>query len=81
VEPGADGVRRLFHQLRSHAIEHFNGQFKAIFACGGRVPTKGLFSTCRFVLGARLVYQLALLPHHQAGGDLRVGLKPLLQAA
>jgi Transposase DDE domain len=35
-------VRRLFHQLRSHAIENFNGQFKAIFACLGTVPTRGL---------------------------------------
>lgn len=74
-------VRRLFHQLRSHAIENWNGQFKAIFDCGGQVPTKGLLATRRFVLGAVLVYQLALLHRHQTGGDLRVGLKPLLQAA
>jgi hypothetical protein len=74
-------VRRLFHQLRSHAIENFNGQFKAIFDCGGAVPTKGLVATCRFALGAVLVYQLTLLHRFETKGELRVGLKPLLQAA
>ena len=28
-------VRRIFHQLRSHAIENFNSQFKSIFNCLG----------------------------------------------
>ncbi len=74
-------VRRLFHQLRSHAIENFNGQFKGIFDCGSHVPTKGLIPTRRFALGAVLVYQLALLHRFQTGGDLRVGLKPFLNAA
>jgi hypothetical protein len=35
-------VRRVFHQLRSHAIENFNGQFKGIFDAHGSVPTRGL---------------------------------------
>jgi hypothetical protein len=74
-------VRRLFHELRSRAIEHFNGQFKGIFDCARPVPTKGLISTQRYALGAVLVYQLALLHQFQIGGDLRRGLKPLLQAA
>lgn len=74
-------VRRIFHQLRSHAIENFNAQFKAIFNCLGQVPTRGLVSTQRFVLGAVLVYQLALLHRFENGDDLRVGLKPYLQAA
>ncbi|MBF6558601.1 MAG: transposase [Acidimicrobiales bacterium] len=74
-------VRRLFHQLRSHAIENFNGQFKAIFDCARPVPTKGLVATQRHLLGAVLVYQLALLYRFQTGGSLRAGLKPLLQAA
>jgi len=74
-------VRRLFHQLRSHAIENFNSQFKGIFDCLGQVPTKGLIPTRRYVLGAVLVYQLTLLHRFETGGDLRVGLKPLLQAA
>ena len=80
ADDGAE-VRRLFHRLRTHAIETFNGQFKAIFDVGGPVPTRGLVATGRFVLGAVLVYQLTLLHHHRAGLDLRVGLKPFLQAA
>ncbi len=74
-------VRRVFHQLRSHAIENFNGQFKAIFDTQGQVPTRGLLATRRYVLGAVLVYQLTLLYRFQRGADLRVGLKPLLKAA
>jgi hypothetical protein len=74
-------VRRVFHQLRSHAIENFNGQFKAIFDTQGQVPTRGLRATRRYVLGAVLVYQLTLLYRHQLGADLRVGLKPFLKAA
>ena len=82
--PHTDGgveVRRIFHALRSRAIENFNGQFKAIFDCGGQVPTRGLVATRRYVLGAVFVYQLTLLHRHEHGGDLRVGLKPFLKAA
>jgi hypothetical protein len=82
--PHTDGgveVRRIFHALRSKAIENFNGQFKAIFDCGGQVPTRGLVATRRYVLGAVLVYQLVLLHRQEHGGDLRVGLKPFLKAA
>ena len=74
-------VRRVFHQLRSHAIENFNRQFKAIFDTRAQVPTRGLVATRRYVLGAVLVYQLTLLHRFQTGGDLRVGLKPFLKAA
>lgn len=74
-------VRRVFHQLRSQAIENFNGQFKAIFDCRRAVPTRGLLATSRFVLGAVLVYQLTLLHRFESNQDLRVGLKPCLQAA
>ena len=80
TDPGVE-VRRVFHQLRSHAIENFNGQFKAIFDTQGQVPTRGLCATRRYVLGAVLVYQLTLLYRHQLGADLRVGLKPFLKAA
>jgi hypothetical protein len=74
-------VRRLFHQLRSHAIENFNGQFKALFDCSRSVPTKGLLATQRYVLGAVLVYQLVVWHRFRSGGSLRADLKPLLQAA
>ena len=82
--PHADGgqeVRRVFHKLRSTAIENLNGQFKGIFECGGQVPTRGLMPTQRYILGAVLVYQLTLLYRFEAGQDLRVGLKPFLRAA
>jgi hypothetical protein len=74
-------VRRVFHKLRSLAIENFNGQFKGIFDAHGSVPTRGLARTRRFALGAVFLYQLTLLyrfEHHQ---DLRVGLKAFLKAA
>jgi hypothetical protein len=74
-------VRRVFHSLRSHTIENFNESFKAIFDGHGQVPTRGLVATRRYLLGAVFVYQLTLLHQHLAGGDLRVGLKPLLKAA
>lgn len=74
-------VRRIFHELRSRAIENFNSQFKGIFDCNGPVPTRGVRNTRRFVLGAVLVYQLALLHCLATARDLRVGLKPLLKAA
>jgi hypothetical protein len=74
-------VRRVFHALRSHTIENFNESFKAIFDGHGQVPTRGLTNTRRYALGAVFVYQLTLLYRHQTGGDLRVGLKPLLKAA
>lgn len=74
-------VRRIFHQLRSRAIENFNGQFKAIFGCLGQVPTRGLIPTSRFALGVVLVYQLSLLHRFENEAGLLVGLKPYLQAA
>jgi hypothetical protein len=74
-------VRRIFHKLRSTAIENFNEQFKGIFDGHGQVPTKGLTNTRRFALGALLVYQLTLWYRFEHGLDLRVGLKPFLKAA
>src|SRR5215211_5919468 len=74
-------VRRVFHELRSRAIENFNGQFKSIFGGNAQVPTKGLANTARFALGAVFVYQLALLYQHEHSRDLRVGLKAFLKAA
>ncbi|HSH78512.1 MAG TPA: transposase [Herpetosiphonaceae bacterium] len=74
-------VRRLFHKLRSTAIENFNEQFKGIFDGHGQGPTKGLTNTRRFALGAIFVYQLTLWYRHEHTMDLRVGLKPFLKAA
>lgn len=74
-------VRRVFHKLRSVAIENFNGQFKGIFDAHGSVPTRGLARTRRFALGAVLAYQLTLLYRFEHQQDLRVGLKAFLKAA
>ncbi|HEX3049571.1 MAG TPA: transposase [Aggregatilineaceae bacterium] len=74
-------VRRVFHKLRSIAIENFNEHFKDIFDAHGQVPTKGLVNTRRFALGAILVYQLALWYRFEAGLDLNLGLKACLKAA
>lgn len=46
IDDGVD-VRRVFHALRSHAIENLNEQFKGIFDAHGQVPTKGLANTRR----------------------------------
>jgi transposase len=74
-------VRRVFHQLRSHAIENFNAQFKAVFHCQGSVPTRGRISTRLFTLGAVLLYQLTLWHHALAARALRQGIKPFLLSA
>lgn len=74
-------IRRVFHELRSRAIENFNGQFKAIFDCQGQVPTRGLIATRRHLLGAVLVYQLLLVHRFENHQPLRIGLKPAVQAA
>jgi hypothetical protein len=75
----SDGVevRRVFHKLRSVAIE----QFKGIFDGHGQVPTKGLRNTCRFALGAILLYELALLYRFQHAQPVRVGLKAFFKSA
>jgi len=74
-------VRRVFHKLRSIAMENFNEHFKSIFDGHGQVPTKGLIATQRFVLGAVFVYQLGLLYRFENGLDFCVGLKAFLKAA
>ncbi len=74
-------VRRIFHKLRSLAIENFNEQFKGMFDGHGQVPTKGLTNTQRFALGAVLVYQLTLWYRFEHDLDLRIGLKAFLKAA
>ena len=54
-------VCRLFHRLRCITIENLYEQRKAIFTVHEHVPTKHWGNTRRFILGAILVYQLALL--------------------
>jgi hypothetical protein len=80
TDPGVD-IRRIFHILRHQAIEPFNGLFKNVFEWGGQVPVKGLKRTQLIVLGAVLLYQLALLYQFEHSKPLGQGIKPLLRAA
>lgn len=82
--PHRDGgveVRRLFHKLRSLAIEPFNGVFKNTFEWRGQMPVKGLKRCQLFALGAILLYQIVLLYQHQRQQPVGVGIKALLRAA
>jgi len=82
--PPTDGgveVRRLFHKLRSQAIEPFNGLFKNLFEWGGQMPVKGLRRCQLLALGAGLLYQVVLLYQHQHHHPVGVGIKALLRAA
>jgi hypothetical protein len=79
-DPGVE-VRRIFHKLRSKAIEPFNALFKNIFEWGGQVPVKGLKRVRLIVLGAVFVYQLVLLYQFLHALPLGVNVKPLLRAA
>jgi len=79
TDPGVE-IRRIFHKLRSLAIENFNEHFKGIFDGHGQVPTKGLLNTQRFALGAIFVYQLAVLYRFQHSLNLNIGLKAFIKA-
>jgi hypothetical protein len=82
--PHRDGgveVRRIFHKLRSQAIEPFNGLFKNIFEWRVKMPVKGLQCSQLLALGAVVVYQLVLLYQHENDLPLGKGIKPLLRAA
>ena len=82
--PHRDGgveVRRIFHKLRSLAIEPFNGVCKNMFAWRGQMPVKGLKRCQLLALGAILLYQIVLLYQHQRQQPVGVGVKALLRAA
>jgi hypothetical protein len=74
-------VRKIFHKLRSQAIEPFNNLFKNVFEWRGQVPVKGLRPTQAFVLGAVLLYQVVLLYQFCMGKALGKHTKSLLRAA
>lgn len=80
TDPGVE-VRKVFHRLRSKAIEPFNGLFKNIFEWDGQVPVKGIKRTQLIVLGAVFVYQLVLLYQIRYQRPVGVGVKPFLRAA
>lgn len=79
-DDGVD-VRRIFHKLRSQAIEPFNGLFKNVFEWRTQMPVKGLRRSQLLALGAIVIYQLVLLYQHEHHLPLGKGIKPLLRAA
>ena len=74
-------VRKVFHKLRSQAIEPFNGLFKNVFEWRVKMPVKGLQRSQLLALGAVVLYQLVLLYQHEHNLPLGKGIKPLLRAA
>ena len=84
AHPHRDGgveVRKIFHKLRSQAIEPFNGLSKNIFEWRVSMPVKGLQRSQLLALGAVVVYQLVLLYQYEHHLPLGKGIKPLLRAA
>ncbi len=78
---GGVAVRKVFHKLRSQAIEPFNGLFKNIFEWRVKMPVKGLQRSQLLALGAVLIYQLVLLYQHERNLPPAKGIKPFLRAA
>jgi hypothetical protein len=78
---GSVEVRRSFHQVRSLAIEPFNGVCKNIFAWRGQRPVKGWKRCQLLALGAIIRYHIVLLYQHQRQQPVGVGIKALLRAA
>lgn len=82
--PHRDGgveVRRIFHQLRSQAIEPFNGLFKDFFGWRKNLPVKGLRKSQLFGLGAIFLYQLILFYQYEERLEVGKGIKAILKAA
>jgi hypothetical protein len=82
--PRSDGgaaVRKVFHKLRSKAIEPCKGLLKNIFAWRVNMPVKGLHRSQLLALGAVVISQLVLLYQHERNWPLGKGIKPLLRAA
>jgi hypothetical protein len=74
-------VRRIFHKLRSQAIEPFNGLCKNVFEWCTQMPVQGLRRSQLLASGAMVMDQLVLLYQHEHDLPLGKGVKPLLRAA
>jgi hypothetical protein len=77
---GVEG-RRIFHQLRSQAIDPCNGLFKNIVEWRVKMPVKGLPCSQLLALGAAVVDQLVLRYQQENALPLGQGSKSLLRAA
>ena len=74
---GGVAVRKVFHQLRSQAIEPLNGLCKTVFEWRGNMPVKGMQRSQLLALGAVVIYQWVLLYQHERQLPLGKGIKPL----
>ncbi len=74
-------VRRIFHKLRSQAIEPFNNLFKSVFNWHTQMPVKALHRSQLLALAAILVHQLVLLYQHEHHLSIGIGIKAFLRAA
>jgi hypothetical protein len=74
-------VRRIFHKLRSQAIEPCNGLCKNVFEWRTQMPVKGLRRSQLLAVGAIVIYQLVLFYQHEHNLPLGKKIKPLLRAA
>ena len=81
IRDGGVEVRKIFHKLRSQAIEPFNGLFKNVFEWRVKMPVKGLQRSQLLALGAVVVYQLVLFYQHEQNLPLGKGIKSFLRAA
>ncbi len=80
TDTGVD-VRRMFHKLRSQAIEPFNNLFKSVYTWHTQMPVKGLRRSQLLALGAIFVYQLVLLYQYQQALPIGKGVTAFLRAA
>jgi hypothetical protein len=78
---GGVEVRKGFHQVRSHAIEPFNGWFKHVLEWRVKRPVQGLQRSQLLARGAVVRSQLGLLYQHARQLPLGKGITPLLRAA
>ena len=74
-------VRKVFHKLRSPALEPFHGLFKNVLEWRVKMPVQGLQRSQLLALGAVVLYQVVLLYQHERNLPLGKGIKPLLRAA
>lgn len=82
--PATDGGlegRRIFHTLRSQAIEPFNNLFKSVFGWHTHRPVKGLRRSQLLARSAIVVYQLLLRYPHEHPLPVAIGMKALLRPA
>jgi hypothetical protein len=78
---GGAAVWKIFHKLRSQAIEPFNGSFKDVLEWRVKMPAKGLQPSQLPALGAVVVYQLVLLYQHEHDLSPGKSIKPFERAA